>query len=229
MSKVKPTKISKSHKGRVEIEGQTFSLLYDYDREKLKVLTDGGKIEWFKQRMEFIFINPIHLLWDRQSELYKKINTNEISGIRHRGFNIAIFCTVLSGIESLGVFVKVVTKHNKGNKKNFCEYIEKYMSGWDKKVQINGNQKDLKDLLWKNCRNAIAHGFRITEIAIDYIERDGAEQRWSCINGIFHINCFKFFSDFEKSTISFYGDIRNDLSVRANFIKTFNAFYSEKK
>ncbi len=223
--KFKQPEVGEIPEGRIEIEGEKFSLLYDYDREKLKRLSDEGKIEWFKERMRFIFINPVRLLWDRSSELYKQVNTDEMPAVEHCGFNIAIFCTVLSGVESYGAFLKGVTKHDRENKSIFAAYVQKYMSEWYTNVKIDGQQKHITDLLWDKCRNAIAHGFRIMEIGIDFIEEKGVEKNWGWIKKIFHINCFKFFFDFVESASSFYRDIDADPAMKSKFVKTFNAFY----
>jgi len=214
-----------SDRGRIEIEREKFSLLYDYDREKLKKLSDEGKIKWFKSRMGFIFINPVRLLWDRSSEIYKQVNTAEMPAIEHCGFNIAIFCTVLSGVESYGAFLGMKRSKKGENRRRFTSYIRRYMKNWDMHVNVNDEKRYLLDLLWNNCRNAIAHGFRITEIGIDRVPETGKEERWGTLKNIFHINCFKFFNDFQESTECFYRDLQEKEEVRREFIKTFNEFY----
>ena len=213
-------------RGRVKIEGAIFSLLYDYDRDKLKALSDQGKIEWFKHRMRFLFINPVKTLWDRNSDAYRLINTPDRSDIReHRGFNLSIFCTVLLGVESYGAFLRGVTGRERENEPNFSAFIQAYMKDWYKCVHVNRSPKHLSALLWDHCRNALTHGFRILEIGIDYVEKEGKEVNYGKVDGIPMINCFKFFNDFTKSIENFYRDLASNSTAKKNFLQTFNAFY----
>ena len=50
--------------GKKRVENDDFTLFYDYDQlrdRKLSKLSDDGKIEWFKYRMEAVFLNPLAL------------------------------------------------------------------------------------------------------------------------------------------------------------------------
>jgi hypothetical protein len=51
---------------RAHIEGKEFTLHYDYDQlrdGKLSQLTEGGQIEWFRLRVNYIFLEPMSRLY----------------------------------------------------------------------------------------------------------------------------------------------------------------------
>ena len=61
----------------VEIESENFTLFYDYDYKKLSKLTDDGKIEWFRLRMNFVFLEPLKRIFDRSSIAHCELKSTQ--------------------------------------------------------------------------------------------------------------------------------------------------------
>ena len=144
---------------RTQIEGKDFTLNFDYDQlrdGKISKLSDDGRIEWFRQRMHYIFLEPIGRLFKGKSPAYRELNSSKQTDLPARSFVIASFSVLLNGIEALGSFLTSSRK----NDVRFCTFIAKYMSSWDVTVQNSPySTNDLKKILWKHFRNGIAHGF----------------------------------------------------------------------
>src|SRR3989338_4130454 len=93
---------------RAQINGQPFTLYYDYDqlREgKLSRLTDNEKIEWFRLRMNYVFLEPLKSLYGGRTPAYRALNSNKPDDLPNRSFVIATFSVLLNGIEALGAFL----------------------------------------------------------------------------------------------------------------------------
>ncbi len=90
---------------RAHIEGKDFTLYYDYDQlrdGKLSPLTEGGKIDWFRLRMQFVFLAPIERLFTAKSPAYRELNSTKPDDLPARSSVIASFSLLLNGIEALG-------------------------------------------------------------------------------------------------------------------------------
>ena len=87
-----------------QIEGKDFTLFYDYDQlrdKKLSKLTDDGKIEWFRLRTNFVFLEPLKRIFDRSSIAHCELNSTQQKPEPARMFMIAAFSILLNGVEAL--------------------------------------------------------------------------------------------------------------------------------
>ena len=103
---------------RAHIEGKDFTLYYDYDQlrdGKLSRLTDDGKIEWFRLRMNFVFLEPLCRLYQGKTPAYRALNSTKQNDLPARSFVIPSFSVLLNGVEALGSFT---TKRKSGNRDN---------------------------------------------------------------------------------------------------------------
>jgi hypothetical protein len=56
------------------IGGKDFTLYYDYDRQNLSCLDADGKVEWFKRRMEFVFLEPLKALYGGKTPAHRALS-----------------------------------------------------------------------------------------------------------------------------------------------------------
>jgi hypothetical protein len=129
--------------GKKRIENDDFTLFYDYDElrdRKLGKLSDNGKIEWFRYRMEAVFLNPLRKLFDRGSPAHKELNSPPKTEWPWTAMMTGAYSFLLNGIEALGSFLPKnhinTDEHIKMDKKSknyfaFKQFIVKYMKNWD--------------------------------------------------------------------------------------------------
>lgn len=204
------------------INGQPFTLYYDYDQlwdNKLTLLSDDAKIEWFRLRMKFVFLEPLSRLYAGKAPAYRALNSTKAGDSPPSSFVIAAFSVLLNGIEALGSFL---TPPGSTKRTNFYAFIENYMKAWDTRVPQSPYPTDkLKEILWKYFRNGIAHGFCITGGGIDN-EADAAPG-WRVVNGRFQIGPNAFFREFTPGVVAFF---QAAVTVnRANFLRRFQELY----
>jgi hypothetical protein len=169
--------------GKKRVETDDFTLFYDYDElrdRKLGKLSDEGKVQWFRYRMEAVFLNPLKKLFDQGSLVHKELNSAPNTEWPWTAMMTGAFSLLLNGIEALGSFLPKsninTEEHIRMNKKakNYFaskQFIVKYMKDWDVCVEETDYQDDkgkrfgkvyLPQILWKYFRNGIAHAFVVT-------------------------------------------------------------------
>jgi hypothetical protein len=235
--------------GKKRIENHDFTLFYDYDElrdGKLHRLSVSGKIEWFKYRMEAVFLNPLKKLFDRESAVHKELNSPPKTEWPWTAMMTATFSLLLNGIEALGKFLpknNVNTKEHKkkGEKSNsyfaFKQFIVKYMRDWDICVeeadyrdQKNGKRFEkvyLPQILWEHFRNGIAHAFVVQGGGIEF-EADKVTPGYKIkYDGYLEIGPIRFFQDFEKGVKSYFEEVRDHYDKE--FLRKFNEAYPPRK
>ncbi len=206
---------------RAEINGVPFTLYYDYDQlkdGKLKRLSDDEKIEWFRLRMRFVFLEPLSRLYRGKTTAYRELNSLALDDLPARSFVVPAFSMLLNGVEALGSFI---TPPGSGKRANFNAFIETYMKAWDR--QVPGSPyptRDLKEILWKHFRNGIAHGFCISGGGID---NEADPTRFRVVNGRLQVGPNAFFDDFAEGVRAFFGEAGT--VHRVNFLKRFKIVY----
>ena len=142
------------------IEGMEFTLFYDYDQlyqRKLSRLSDLGLMEWLSARMQMVFVEPVSRILDPTSRAHLELHSHSGEYDPPRTLAIAIFSTVLNGVEACGSFLGKTR-----NRDRFVDFIIRYMRTWDKHIKGTHYRTDyLPDILWHHFRNAIAHQFSI--------------------------------------------------------------------
>lgn len=219
---------------RAPIEGQDFTLYYDYDQlrhGKLAQLTDDGKIEWFRLRMNFVFLEPLSRLYQGKTPAYRALNSTKQNDLPARSFVIPSFSVLLNGIEALGSFIT----SSSDNRVRFFAFVKAYMKPWDTKVRNSPYhpQNDLKTILWDHFRNGIAHGFCIEGGGIDN-EADMVPGGWRVVSDTqssgsttkrLLIGPNVFFRDFRVGVDGFFEAARTDSASRATFLRRFRETY----
>ena len=209
---------------RAEIEGIEFTLYYDYDQlqaRKLSQLTEDGEIEWFRLRVNYVFLEPLSCLYSGKTPAYRALNSIDQGDLPARSFVIGSFSVLLNGIEALGSFMTAEPDEDK--RKNFFAFITTYMKSWNKDIRDSPfPTRDLKTILWEHFRNGIAHGFCIQRGGIDN-EADGP--RWIAASNYLRIGPNTFFHDFVAGVQSFFSDVRNDPTRRNTFLRRFRRLY----
>ncbi len=210
------------HTIRAQIEGMEFTLFYDYDQlqdEKLSRLTDDGKIEWFRLRMDCVFLEPLRRLFDTRSTAFRELNSDDKRPFTL--FAIAAFSVLLNGIEALGSFLPPLNSGKRKKRDNFVAFIQAYMRRWDIKVLGTSYRTTyLPDILWRHFRNGIAHGFVIEGGGIDY---DADATQYLVINGYLEIGPLAFFHDFLTAVQTFLADVQS--TRRPAFLVRFQEVY----
>jgi hypothetical protein len=200
-----------------------FTLFYDYDQlqaGKLSRLTDSGRIEWFRLRMECVYLEPLRRLFDISSKAFRELNSDTQRPYTY--FGIASFSILLNGVEALGSFLPPLNSGNGVNRDRFVGFIQAYMNPWD--ITVEGTPYEtnyLPDILWRHFRNGIAHGFVIEGGGID---PDADATRHLVVqSGHLEIGPNIFFGDFIRAAQAFSRDI--DLTYRPSFLQRFRDVY----
>jgi hypothetical protein len=218
---------------RAKIDERDFTLFYDYDQQrdgKLSQLNEDGKIEWFRLRMEIVFLEPLRRIFDQKSVAHRELNSRSDYDRPIRAGMLAAFSVLLNGIEALGSFIKLPQiKGTSKSETNFRAFIMNYMSDWD--TNVSGTTYEMLDqtiylprILWKYFRNGIAHGFVIEggggiEYAIKDKKLDIEDKR-------LEICPIAFFKDFEIGVKAFFADIKDPNSNRgSSFLSRFQQLY----
>jgi len=202
---------------RAQIEGIEFTLHFDYDQlrdRKLSRLSDEGKVEWFRLRMDYVFLTPLTSLYNGRTPAYRALNSMKQDDLPARSFVIATFSVLLNGIEALGSFM-TATKARK--RQNVFAFMSTYMPQWDM-----AKKGDVKELLWEHFRNGIAHGFCIEHGGID---NEADQTRWIELPESLHIGPNVFFKDFSKGVKRFFRDLKTVRQSREVFLRRFQRVY----
>jgi len=210
------------------IDGMEFALLYDYDRPKLHMLSDEGKIEWFRLRMMSLYITPLGFIFDESSDKFEMFNNDNMTTKMvpdFWAFNITAFSALLNGMETFGAFMRprFNNYNQKENQENFHRFLRRYMGEWDQEVIISGSkEKKLWKILWLYFRNCLAHGLRIKNGGV---ENKKMEVPYEIINGLVQVNPIRFYSDLKTGIKQYFFDIRFDDSKRKLFLKAFKYYF----
>lgn len=137
-----------SHGIRATIEDQALSLFIDYDRPRLKLLSDLGKFEYFRRRFSFTVLEPLAILLD---EVDRPSHDREASVLLIWGNSL------MCAIEALGHFLTpaLVT-----NAQAFQTFVTGFMdSAWrDRPISPPTGVDSYSRWLWHSFRNGLTHG-----------------------------------------------------------------------
>lgn len=193
------------------IEGKEVTYFYDEDKRAgiLGGLSAAGKIEWFKGRMLKNYLNPIIEIFWKNTETSKLLRGKKKS--KQINFMIAAFSVMLNGVDALGSFVR----GERGSKKNFIAFIEKYLPAkW----------KSHKEMLYEQFRCGIAHGFLIENGGIRY-GAGGKKGFLKTPSGQLFIDPWRFLIDLKRGIRKYFHDLRSHQDLMKKFIKRFGEIY----
>jgi hypothetical protein len=126
----------------VEIEGLTFTLFADRDRDSLLQLSYDGRITWFKLRFERMLFRPLEIL--------RPTNRGTLLADLQ---SLLVFGSVLfNGVEALGSFAQT-------GKKTFAGFIDR----------LGKDYCGHAEALW-DFRNALAHGLVVEHGAFEFFD-----------------------------------------------------------
>jgi len=206
------------------IEGHDCTLFYDYDCYQngvLKKLSPTGKINWLQCRMNMIFLDPMKILTDRQSDVFKALEHPD----RPSTAMLMVVSLLLNGIEALGSFL---TENDDAlpnkNYLRFSAFVNKYLApDWTTNVTTKQHgTKPLSDILWKSYRNGLAHSFAILNAGIED-DKNGATHHFN--SDVIQIDAWRLFADLQKAIVTMFNDVRNDLNVNKKFLSRFDKVY----
>lgn len=202
------------------IGGKDLTLYYDYDRQNLSCLDADGKVEWFRRRVEFVFLEPLKTLYGGKTPAHRALNSTKSGDLPARSFVIPTFSVLLNGIEALGSFLTTSTT----NHVRFYAFVETYMKAWDRSLPNSPYPRlhNVKEILWEHFRNGITHGFRIEGGGLGN-EANSATDGWQVVDGRFQIGPHRFFNDFLAGVEAFFIDIK--AARRADFLRRFDYLY----
>jgi hypothetical protein len=137
-----------SHGIRATIDGQALSLYIDYDRARLKSLSESGKFEYFRRRFDFTVLEPLAILLDEVDR-----------PSRPREANVLLLWgnSLLCAIEALGHFL---TSPLVANAQAFQTFVTAFMDpSWRDRPQTPPPGVDsYSRWLWHSFRNGLTHG-----------------------------------------------------------------------
>jgi hypothetical protein len=217
-------------KGEPEFElwpvSQKFSCYYDYDQlrdRKLTGFTDQQKAVWFIKRIEMTFLDPLRAIFlDPQSQTFKNLMSDELAP--SRSFSIAVMSVMLNGVEALGSFLEPDLGDSRGdNKRMFESFVEKYLPVWWRKAVSSGTP-NVTDLIWKNFRNGVAHGFQISPPgSLEFLETEPF--RWESQMKVVQVCPLHFFNDLDLGVRRYCLDLKSKQDVLEKFIRRFKSVY----
>lgn len=203
------------------IEGVEFTLFYDYDElrdHKLYKISDEGRIEWFQQRMNVVFLEPLRRIFDQDSLAHKELCSHEKEYKPVRTVMIIAFSSLLNGAESLGSFLVPIS--TRGNKPKFIAFVQRMPHSW----------ASISEKLWKDFRNGIAHQFVVPNGGIEF---KGSEERYwyeSCGNyEILKVEPVTFFRDFRRTVKKMFQDVYQNPDLQELFLERFKEAYPERE
>lgn len=204
------------------IEGVGFTLFYDYDElrdRKLYAISELGRIEWLRKRMNVVFLEPLCRIFNLESKAYKELCSHDEEYEPVRTAMIIAFSALLNGMEALGSFLKEKSSKKKSsiNKDRFFEFMKLMPAIW-KNIQVP---------LWKNYRNGVAHQFVIKGGGLEF-SKDGTLPFWyDDFDGrlILRVDPVLFFRDFLCAVDKFFLKVNSDSETRKIFLKGFEDAY----
>jgi hypothetical protein len=223
-----------------------FTLFFDYDRCNLSKIDLYGKVEWFKRRIEFVFLSPLTKMFDRSSEVHRHLNSDSTLG-ESFGLMIALQ-SVVSGIETLGAFI---LGEANGSNVSFYIFLRDYMPQWmvdDPNLRLNAEENDRRNrhecnfngkkrgqislgkvpfLLRQSLRNGLVHQGVSQKVFVEYrvdqlnppFEVRGPDE--------LYIGPCRFFDDFSAGVRRYFQDLKDPsrIQLRSDFSATFSACF----
>jgi len=195
------------HGIRATIDGQSLSLYVDYDRDRLPKLSDEGKLEYFEKRFEFVVLNPLMAMLDRNEAPYPMLLI----------WGNALMCA----IEALG---HLLTPPVATNSQAFQAYVTSFMdAGWRDRPQNPPPGVDYYwRWLWDSFRNGLTHGA--------YVKNGGFEKLGDRLfietKGGLKVDAWALDIDFRNGLKKMHQAIQQpDNYFRKTFIDRFNWTY----
>ena len=201
----------------LNVPGDPFSLFYDYDQirdRKLSALSPREKARWFRARMEMIFLEPLRQLSNVSSEVFRALMFTSPERQPNCSFSIAAMIVMLNGVEAIGSFLVPEIPDGKAgaNRKRFETFLGQYMPTW----------LPVADLLWRDFRNGIAHGFQITPPHSLEFLADGPFWRQ---REVVYVCPLHFFHDLERAVAEYFDALDRDQDLLQKFEKRFKKVY----
>ena len=213
----------------VNIEDIDFSLFYDYDQRrdgKLSKLTDAGRVQWFRARVNMVFLEPVRRMIREDSHVFRSLHSRSLNGHPPCDVAIAAFSVMLNAVEAFGSFLPArKPTHGERRSKNvsrFLAFMEQYMKRWCRNLTLGPSSKPLVQILWEGYRNGIAHQFVIENGGIEYDLRS----RWAVRHGVPQVNPRCFLADLKMGLERFFSDVSKKRSQKQKaFMTRFKEAY----
>jgi len=209
--------IAEEPRVRLGIAGDPFSLFYDYDQtrdRKLSKLGPREKVLWFRARMEMVFLQPLRHLWQESSEVFRVLMLTSPDKAPPCSFSIAAMVVMLDGVEAIGGLLAPDIPNRKlgANRERFNTFLGLYMAPW----------VPLADVLWRDFRNGIAHGFQISPPhSLEFLEEGPFERQ----GGVTYVCPLHFFRDLETAVAAYLDALCTDEPLLQKFEKGFGKIY----
>jgi len=200
------------------IQGVEFSLFWDIDRVKLKILPFSGRVEWLRNRVGQVLVTPLNALAKLES------STTLVW--------LAVTELVCAGIESLAGFYgknkQAPAPH--AHLSQFCRFVNAFMDS-----NFSSTAQNVKGENWTYCqhlqeyfRNGLDHGFSIEWGSLWHDGEDGTHGYLRPAgdgNGI-AIDPRMLLSDFRQAVDKYFARLLKDgetSTTGKNFQKRFDA------
>lgn len=217
--------------------GDPFTLFYDYDQVELHKLTPLNreqKAEWFRRRLYMAFIEPLRRVWTERV-VFESLLESKLDPKKECSFSIAAMGIMLNVVEALGSFRNPQLTREGGRDSNwitFLEFLSNHMREWS---VTTANNVSVPKVLWKSFRNGIAHDLRVGQVSEDgglwgSLEfrgnfADPSKKRFEIHGQLLRVCPEDFFDDLKSGVDDYFGRLRGNEPLLANFSSRFNEVY----
>lgn len=206
--------LPEDHGIRAVIDDQPLSLFVDYDRPRLLKLSDDGKLEYFRRRLQFVVLEPLAVLLDEHDHPRHGVD-RELSVLLIWGN------TLLCATEALGHYL---TSGSATNAHAFQKFVGEFMDpAWGNKPRRPPlGTETYARWLWDSFRNGLAHGA--------YVKNGGFEKLGDRLfvesdNGLC-VDPWALDVDFRSGVKKFFRTLHEpDNPYRESFIRRFDWTY----
>lgn len=186
----------------------------DYDRSKLRSLTDNERIDYFERRVRLVLLNPLRRLLATEIVVHGEESSALLI------FGVSVCC----GIEAAGKFL---AGGRGGNGQRFDAFVKRYMAVEFQCEKVCG--LTYGDALREHFRNGLAHGFAVRHGGFEGV----AEQPYFAVREIagtdaLEINPTRLFEDFAEAFDKYLKDLRTALPtdpIFVDFNRVFEAVF----
>lgn len=198
---------------RFPVCGKGYSGWKDYDRPVLEGdLCLEDRLAYLRSRLDLICFNSLDRVYLRSSSHHSAVNGPEMS------FFILGTTVICCAVEALGGFV---LNNHRSNGVKFRAFLDKYMPEWSASLS---NGSTVRDWLWDNLRNGLAHGFVIKNGGMEDLKMARFQEQ---APGKVLIHAEMLYQDLKVGKDRYIAEVagKSDIPLTKNFEKHFQEVF----
>ena len=223
----------------LDIQGDPFTLFYDYDQveeHKLTPLTKEQKAIWFERRLRMAFLEPLRRIW-KEHAVFESLLESKSNTQAECSFSIASMGIMLNVVEALGSFRRpeLAQDDRDSNWRMFHEFLSNHMRAWNVSVASNIS---VPTVLWTSFRNGITHGLRVGQVpqpgglwgSLEFRGNftDSTRQRFEKQGQLLRVCPEDFFDDLVVGVREYFDKLREGSDLLDKFESRFDVVYPNR-